>query len=168
MRAAIVTSALLLAAPAHAVEWGLSDVHLSIIPRTDAERARITSALAPPSDFSKPNRFERMSAGAATVQVHRDDPFAQPAATVSFDSELDFRVGEAMFQKIWVSSPSSTKGSDGLGPLLNARACSACHIAAGRGHPPEGPDDMTTSMLLRISVPGGVAPLKDEIEGYLS
>ncbi|MEM8592132.1 MAG: di-heme oxidoredictase family protein [Pseudomonadota bacterium] len=168
MRTAIALTALCLSGPVHAVEWGLADAHLNVIPRTDAERARIAGAIAPPTDFSAPNRFERLSAGAATVPVHRRDPFMQPAATVSFEDELDFRVGEAMFQKIWVSSPSSTLGSDGLGPLFNARACSACHINAGRGHAPEGPDDTATSMLMRISVPGGEAALSAEIEGYLA
>ena len=35
--------------------------------------------------------------------------------------------------------PSSTKSSDGLGPLYNARACQSCHLKDGRGHPPRGP-----------------------------
>ncbi|MEM9349284.1 MAG: di-heme oxidoredictase family protein [Pseudomonadota bacterium] len=168
MRAAILLSLSVLAGPVHAVDWELADVHLDVVPRTDAERERIAAAIAWPEDFSVPNRFEHRSAGAATVPIHKHDPFMQPAATVTFEKELDFRVGEAMFQKIWVSSPSSTLGSDGLGPLFNARACSACHINAGRGHPPEGPDDTTTSMLMRISVPGGTAALSDEIEGYLA
>ena len=160
-----------LAGPSHSVEWGLSDVHLDVIPRTQAERDRIAAATASPTDFALPNRFERLSAGKATVPIHIDDPFAQPSGTVSFEKELDFRVGEAMFQKIWISSPSSTLGSDGLGPLFNARACSACHILAGRGHPPQDNDDTAMSMLLRVSVPGESTEhdaLANEIAGYLS
>ena len=42
-------------------------------------------------------------------------------------------LGEALFSKLWVSSPSSTTASDGLGPLYNARACSACHPRGGAG-----------------------------------
>ena len=50
--------------------------------------------------------------------------------------ELDFKLGNAIFRKFWVSAPSSTKSSDGLGPLYNARACQSCHLKDGRGHPP--------------------------------
>ncbi|MEM1237156.1 MAG: di-heme oxidoredictase family protein [Pseudomonadota bacterium] len=171
MRTATALLTICLAGPVHAVDWGLTDVHLDVIPRTQAERDRIAGAVALPRDFSKPNRFEELSAGGATVPIHRDDPFAQPAGTVTFEKELDFRVGEAMFQKIWVSAPSSTLGSDGLGPLFNARACSACHILSGRGHPPEDNDDTTMSMLMRVSVPreaGISSAMAAEIEGYLT
>lgn len=46
-------------------------------------------------------------------------------------------------------------GSDGLGPLFNARSCQNCHPGDGRGHPPAGPrpDASRLSMLLRLSVP---------------
>ncbi|MEM6729504.1 MAG: thiol oxidoreductase, partial [Pseudomonadota bacterium] len=76
MRAFFLLAFAGLAAPAWAVEWELADVHLNVIPRTDAERARIAGAIAPPEDFRVPNRFERLSAGGATVPIHRDDPFA--------------------------------------------------------------------------------------------
>ena len=44
--------------------------------------------------------------------------------------------GNALFNKRWSSSPSSTLASDGLGPLFNARSCQACHIKDGRGEVP--------------------------------
>ncbi|MEO1105754.1 MAG: di-heme oxidoredictase family protein, partial [Pseudomonadota bacterium] len=65
----------------------------------------------------------------------------------------NFFVGNGLFKKVWVSSPSSTAASDGLGPLFNARACQRCHLKDGRGHPPEGPHDSAISMLMRLSVP---------------
>jgi CxxC motif-containing protein (DUF1111 family) len=34
------------------------------------------------------------------------------------EAGLDFVTGQALFEKTWVSAPSSTKASDGLGPLL--------------------------------------------------
>ena len=55
-----------------------------------------------------------------------------------------------IFRKVWVSSPSSTQASDGLGPIFNARACQSCHLKDGRGHPPEGSAD-ATSMFLRLA-----------------
>ncbi|MEM8569380.1 MAG: di-heme oxidoredictase family protein [Pseudomonadota bacterium] len=147
----------------------LEDFHLSILPRTEAEAARVEAILAPPTEFQQPHKFERMSAGAATVRPQRDEgAFSQPSGNLSFEDELDFRLGESLFEKLWVSSPSSTLASDGLGPLYNARACSRCHINDGRGHPPEGPSDPAVSMLLRIGVPAEPDGAMTGIAEYLS
>ena len=116
--------------------------------------ARVAAVTAPATDFTKPERFEAMSAGAATSRKQPDrNAFSQPIANLSESERIDFRLGEALFEKLWVSSPASTKASDGLGPLFNARSCAACHIRDGRGHPPKGPDDDAVSMFLRLSVP---------------
>jgi CxxC motif-containing protein (DUF1111 family) len=45
---------------------------------------------------------------------------------------MDAVLGKALFERLWVSAPSSTKAADGLGPLFNARACSSCHQGGGR------------------------------------
>ena len=144
----------------------LDEPHLNILPRTEAEQARIAKATALATDFSAPQAFEELSAGAATVRVLRNrDAFSQPSGNISFEDELDFKVGNGLFRKLWVSSPSSTLASDGLGPLYNARSCQRCHLKDGRGHPPEAGDDNAISMFLRISVPGGdpVAEIEDYI-----
>ncbi len=147
----------------------LQDLHLNIIPRTDDERARVAAVTAPPQDFSAPQRFEDLPAGAATVRVRNDaDAFSQPSGNLSFEQELDFKVGNGLFKKIWVSSPSSTLASDGLGPLYNARSCQRCHIKDGRGHTPNGPDDNAVSMFLRVSIPGGPNDGFPEIEDYIA
>lgn len=55
--------------------------------------------------------------------------------------ELDALVGQAIFERIWVSAPASTQSSDGLGPLFNARSCATCHGGGGRaivGLPEDG------------------------------
>ena len=49
-----------------------------------------------------------------------------------FERELDFKVGNGLFRKLWVTAPSSTQASDGLGPLFNARSCQNCHLKDGR------------------------------------
>ena len=147
----------------------LAEPHLTILPRTDAEAARISAATAPPSDFTAAQPYEARSAGAATVRVAPDDnAFSLPSANASFARELDFKLGNGLFKKLWVSSPSSTKASDGLGPLYNARSCQRCHVKDGRGHPPEGPDDNAISMFLRISVPGTEADVPPGVEGYFA
>ncbi len=159
--------AALVATPSLATE--LRDNHLNTLPRTDAERDRIAAVTAPPSDFSTPQAFETLSGGAATVRVRTDaDAFSQPSGNLSFEQELDFKVGNGLFKKIWVSSPSSTLASDGLGPLYNARSCQRCHIKDGRGHTPSGPDDQAISMFLRVSVPGGPDDGFAEIEDYIA
>jgi CxxC motif-containing protein (DUF1111 family) len=146
---------------------GLIDLHLDVLPRTEEEAARIAAVTAATNDFSEPEKFEMNQAGAATVRP-RDttNAFSQPSANISFERELNFKVGNGLFKKLWVSSPSSTLASDGLGPLYNARSCQRCHLKDGRGHPPEGPDDGAVSMLIRVSIPGGTA-IK-EINDYLA
>jgi CxxC motif-containing protein (DUF1111 family) len=90
---------------------------------------------------------------------------------MSFERELDFKVGNGIFRKLWVTAPASTRVSDGLGPLFNARACQSCHLKDGRGHPPTGPEDPAVGMFLRLSVPAGEEDLPAAlaaVEGYLA
>ncbi|MGE8940369.1 di-heme oxidoredictase family protein [Leptospira interrogans] len=83
------------------------------------------------------------------------DAFSQFSANMGFAKELDFKIGNGVFRKLWVSAPASTKSSDGLGPLFNARACQSCHLKDGRGNPPRSTDieDRSVSMFLRLSIP---------------
>ncbi len=80
--------------------------------------------------------------------------FSFPAANLSFKERSQFALGNSIFRRVWVSSPASTKSTDGLGPLFNARSCQRCHLKDGRGHPPKenSPKDNAVSMLLRASV----------------
>jgi CxxC motif-containing protein (DUF1111 family) len=118
------------------------------------DRAKVEKVLQAPTEFYKPEAFERMSAGAATsTKLVNQDAFSHPFANLTFAEEEDFRVGNGLFRKTWVSSPSSTQASDGLGPLFNARSCQLCHLKDGRGHPPRVPGEAMTSTLVRLSVP---------------
>nr|WP_292766825.1 di-heme oxidoredictase family protein [Mesorhizobium sp.] len=118
---------------------------------TPEDAARVKAITAPASDFSKPEKFEMMQGGAGTSKkrVNRD-AFSQSSANITFEEEGTFKLGNALFRKLWVSSPSSTQASDGLGPLFNARACQSCHLKDGRGRPPEDNPD-ATSMFLRLA-----------------
>ncbi len=93
--------------------------------------------------------------GAATSKRpgQNANAFSHASGNLSFEDEFTFKIGNGIFRKLWVSSPASTKSSDGLGPYYNARACQRCHLKDGRGHPPAGPDDTFVSMLFRIGVP---------------
>ena len=110
----------------------------------------------PTDDFTKAEPGEALPGGTTTSRkkVNRN-AFSHSSANMAFDKELDFKVGNGLFKKLWVSSPASTKASDGLGPLYNARSCQRCHLKDGRGHPPAAnwPDDNAVSMLLRLSIP---------------
>jgi CxxC motif-containing protein (DUF1111 family) len=120
---------------------------------SDKDKGRVASVTAPATDFSEPERFERMSAGATTTTATPNrDVFSHFSENLSFEGEQDFKLGNGLFRKTWVSSPSSTQASDGLGPLFNARACQECHLKDGRGNPPVG-DARAVSMFLRLSVP---------------
>ncbi len=115
--------------------------------------ARVRAVTKPTSDFSKAEPFEIRQGGAGTSQHGANrDAFSQFAPNITFAEEQDFKLGNALFTKLWVSSPSSTQASDGLGPLFNARSCQSCHVKDGRGHPPEGDRD-ATSMFLRLARP---------------
>ncbi len=47
--------------------------------------------------------------------------------------QLDPAMGKALFERQWVAAPSSTQSDDGLGPIYDARSCSACHAGGGAG-----------------------------------
>ena len=121
----------------------------------------LAAALVLSAAFAEEAR-EALSGGAATVFATTRQAFGQPLPHLTADQETRFFVGNSFFNRNWVSAPSSTTARDGLGPLFNARSCSACHLHDGRGQPPAPGEDML-SMLVRLSIPGqdverGVVP----------
>ncbi|MEM7044301.1 MAG: di-heme oxidoredictase family protein [Pseudomonadota bacterium] len=120
----------------------------------NVEARDLSAIIAPTTDFSKPESYERNPGGATTTKkTPNRNAFSQPSANLSFEQRADFFVGNGFFKRLWVTAPASTDSADGLGPLYNARACQRCHLKDGRGHPPEGPDDSAVSMFLRLSIP---------------
>ncbi|MBE1283974.1 MAG: thiol oxidoreductase [Rhodobacteraceae bacterium] len=137
------------------------------LPRTSEEQARVATVTAPTRDFLAPEPFESRPAGAATWQGTPDkDSFSQPSENMSFERQLDFKLGNALFEKLWVSSPSSTKASDGLGPLYNQRSCLGCHVRDGRGFAPSDAGD-PGMLLMRVAVPAPVATSLARITDYV-
>jgi CxxC motif-containing protein (DUF1111 family) len=132
---------------------------------TAEDLARVLHVTAPTTDFSKPEASENLPAGKGTTRFAANaDSFSHFMANLSFEQEDTFKLGNALFRKIWVSSPSSTQASDGLGPLFNARGCQSCHLKDGRGHPPT-PDGDGVSMFLRLSVPPGEVDTRPTLNG---
>lgn len=126
---------------------------------TEKDRSRVLAVTAPTADFTGPEPFEAMAGGATTSTSKADSgAFSHPSATMPLERKQDFKLGNALFQKLWVSSPSSTQASDGLGPLFNARSCQTCHVKDGRGRPPLVGED-AVSLFLRLA-----RPARDEAE----
>jgi CxxC motif-containing protein (DUF1111 family) len=118
-----------------------------------ADAARVVATTTPAVDFSQAEPFEAMQAGASTsVDAVNSKAFSHVSDNLGPKDRDRFLLGNALFRKLWVSSPSSTQASDGLGPLFNARSCESCHIGDGRGHPPDEAGD-ATSFLVRIARP---------------
>ena len=117
-----------------------------------------SSGRAAPVDSPLPDRSlyqqgEEIPGGTASHQSTLSrDSFSHPVTTLTLAQRLDFRLGDALFRKLWVAAPSSTTASDGLGPLFNARSCQSCHVRDGRGHPPVA-NEQPTALFLRLSIP---------------
>ena len=136
--------------------------------RTPAPQSQ--ALLAPTADFSKPEAGEDKPGGGATSRgsTNTANAFSLSSGNMDFKRELNFKIGNAIFRKNWVSAPSSTDASDGLGPLFNSRGCQDCHLKDGRGHPPlsaDVPDD-SGSMLVRLSVPPASDEEKAKLEAH--
>jgi CxxC motif-containing protein (DUF1111 family) len=159
----VVVAALLTAATI--VFWGFVSIGAETI-RDPADAERVAAVTRPATDFTKAESYELNAAGAATSH----DPinisaFSHPSANMAFDRQLDFRVGDGIFRKLWVSAPSSTVSSDGLGPLFNARSCQSCHLKDGRGVPPEG-DSVAVALFLRLSIPPETDAQREALETF--
>ena len=115
----------------------------------------------------RPDPSELLPGGAATVRNTGDArAFSQGSGNLPYERLFSFRIGDGVFRKLWVSSPSSTTSSDGLGPLYNARGCQSCHLRDGRGRPPEA-GEAASSLLMRLSVPPTVPRPAEPTESTL-
>ena len=141
------------ALPIAAVALLFSTTPMPPAAETDSEQARIAKITRPAEDFSRPEPFERRPGGAATTfKMLNRSAFSHHSTNMPPERQLGFHVGDGIFKKLWVSSPSSTMSSDGLGPLFNARSCQRCHLKDGRGRPPAA-GERPESMLLHLSIP---------------
>jgi len=126
--------------------------------------------LKPTTDFTKLEEGEAKPGGGATSRgtTTTANAFSLSSGNMSFRRELDFKIGNSIFRRQWVSAPASTDTADGLGPLFNARGCQNCHLKDGRGHPPLSADVPfdSGSMLVRLSVPAATPEDREKIEAH--
>lgn len=134
------------------------------------EDAGRETLLAPTSDFSKLEQGEDKPGGGATSRksTNNANAFSHSSGNMGFRKELNFKIGNSIFRRLWVSAPASTDSADGLGPLFNSRGCQSCHLKDGRGHPPLSSDvpDMSGSMLVRLSVPAMTEEEHDRLAAH--
>lgn len=93
------------------------------------------------------------SGGEGTVFLEGKTALERPLANITLENRRKFTVGNSFFNQNWVTAPSSTEARDGLGPLFNARSCSACHVKDGRGAAYDEIEP-TVAILIRLSIPG--------------
>jgi CxxC motif-containing protein (DUF1111 family) len=80
-----------------------------------------------------------------TVKVIRDPALGDDAV-----ARMENVIGQSIFERIWVSAPSSTEAADGLGPMFNARSCVACHPGGARGSVLNKDGSLGPSLLVRF------------------
>jgi len=96
---------------------------------------------------------EALLGGATSIVDTTRDAFSRPAKNLSDEHRDRFFLGNAIFNRNWVTAPASSDNIDGLGPRFNAISCSGCHFKDGRGAPPaEG--ERPVALLFRLSIPG--------------
>jgi CxxC motif-containing protein (DUF1111 family) len=97
---------------------------------------------------------DELLGGDTTVFDHGRNAFSLSARNLHGERRDAFFVGNSLFNRNWVTAPSSTEGMDGLGPTFNAQSCSSCHFKDGRGAPPQQPEEAFMGLLVRLSIPG--------------
>ena len=90
--------------------------------------------------------------GDTSREVAGRNSFGFPAPTLTNEERRVFEIGDSFFTENWVTAPASTDTRDGLGPMMNAQACSSCHLLDGRGTP-ASTSDGDLGLLLRLSLP---------------
>jgi CxxC motif-containing protein (DUF1111 family) len=96
---------------------------------------------------------EALSAGVFTVARFDEHAFDQAPAVLPYKELQRFLRGRHHFNQRWVQFPS-IGGDWGLGPTFITNKCVSCHVRAGRGSPPESPDEQPMALLVRVSLPG--------------
>lgn len=121
---------------------------------SEKDQQRVITITRPTDNFDQAEAFEARPSGAGTpMGPSGKNSFSQHLQNLDATGRMTFNLGRSIFKKLWVSSPSTTFASDGLGPLYNARSCLRCHLGNGRGKPPNMKTGDARSFLLRLSVP---------------
>ena len=100
--------------------------------------------------FPESGYDDRLSGGFATVFDETSKAFSHPVNGLSDHDAHIHELGDAAFEQTFVTAPAPV--NSGLGTIFNNVSCISCHHNDGKGTPTLG--FTTSSMLLRISIPG--------------
>lgn len=93
--------------------------------------------------------------GNATVAVDSSSPFMQLAPGVDASEMAGVSQGRELFVAEWQAAPGPRQLLDGLGPLFNANACTACHVSNGRAAVLAAGGGTTAAVLFRLGNAAG-------------
>lgn len=107
---------------------------------SEEERAHITANL---SDFAYEGPaysvfgsgdvpWQGVGGSATAATGSGTQPFLQFAPGLSTSERIGLSQGRELFVAQWTPAPGARATLDGLGPLFNADACTACHVENGR------------------------------------
>lgn len=98
---------------------------------------------------------EEFPIGKFSVSISSNDAFGRKIPGLDRTGDINFIIGDRLFNTSWVPGPASTSSLDGLGPTFNAKACANCHFKDGRGSPlSESTEISSRGFLMRLSVKG--------------
>ncbi|MFN0049636.1 MAG: di-heme oxidoredictase family protein [Cytophagales bacterium] len=97
---------------------------------------------------------EEYSAGDNTTFDFSENAFGEASPNLSVALQDTFVIGNSFFRSNWVMAGASAQARDGLGPVMNAVSCGACHFKDGRGSPPNSNTDELNALLFRLSING--------------
>jgi CxxC motif-containing protein (DUF1111 family) len=96
-----------------------------------------------------------LSAATMSIASHRatadDSVDGVQTSLAPAESGLGLALGRALFERAWVSAPASTKSTDGLGPLYNARSCASCHTGARRQPEDESGQAISSAIIFKLA-----------------
>jgi len=98
----------------------------------------------------EPPRVWTPAGGSATVALNEAAPFMQFVSGIDASEMAGVSQGRELFVAEWQPAPGPRALIDGLGPLFNANACTACHVADGRVAPLADGGATTPGVLFRI------------------
>lgn len=93
--------------------------------------------------------------GNATVTFNANTPFRQFAPSIDASLLVGLNQGRELFTAPWDAAPGPRPLLDGLGPLFNANACTACHADGSRVPPLNADGSTTRAVLLRLGNTAG-------------
>lgn len=99
--------------------------------------------------FADEQLDERLSGGDATVYDEGGGAFGHELPGMSPRDADVHAIGDKLFEAPFVTAPAPLYA--GLGPVYNSRSCISCHVADGRGRPPQNGEQMQ-SMLFKLSL----------------